>query len=155
MSEKYKQLEQLPSHALREERTSYFKKFNNKITQITRLAVNKSPNEPKFLSIKSKVHLVKQIAPNDIIEVAGPEIFKYKKQIKERDEDFFMYGEEFEAYLKKSVIDVFNIHEIFLRIRVVYPEATEEEKDTIWDILNKLVGYYIMYAMIQKILLSR
>jgi hypothetical protein len=90
--------------------------------------------------------LVTSVGPEHLIEKIGPALYKYKEQIKTRDENFFMN-------LKIIPPDTFNENSAQMlitfgeSIRRMYAGAATAEKDSVYRTIKQLLRLYVNYLL--------
>ncbi len=99
-----------------------------------------------FITLQNRVNLVTSVGPEHLIEKIGPALYKYKEQIKKRDENFFMTLEIIppENFNENSAQMLITFGE---SIRGMYAGAQPAEKDSVYKTIKQLLRLYVNYLL--------
>lgn len=99
-----------------------------------------------FITLQNRVNLVTSVGPEHLIEKIGPALYKYKEQIKSRDESFFMNLEITPPahFNENSAQMLITFGE---SIRKMYSNAQAAEKDSVYKTVRQLLRLYVNYLL--------
>jgi hypothetical protein len=129
-----------------EKKFTYTTSFNSILKKLIKFACSKS-FALKTNRVKERVSLLISNAPLAVLENAGPYILKYAKNIKDRDEKFFMNVDLSEHYNGENAKDIV---EIINKIRKIYKQCNMKEKEYLCDLSDDLLITYCSYLSHQR-----
>lgn len=130
------------------------KQFITSLTVLINACYFKNKNNEIMLDIKESFASFKTFAEDIIINQVGQYVWKYRDQIKNLDDNFFLnnnFNNEIISYYKKNPNeDRFTqkeVNEIFNILKNTYPRLNEGEKKTIWSSIKKLLSSYSEFLL--------
>lgn len=125
------------------------KSFNKSIKQLAKKLYIISKKSIKVSSLMNQLKMATSESPILLIEGAGPDIYKHREIIQNKDKDFFdkvdftaVYGHTDKL---KANMDLFNM------VKEKWPKLAADEQQTIGGIVANLLDCYIKYTLFEKI----
>lgn len=129
-----------------------FNNFNKKIKQIFNLLTPEFDDIIFFDNIKQKVFLASSSNPAFLLQEVGPEIFKYRDDIKNKNYDSLLKlivnicsQPDLIKNDRKEILDCVN------RINTIWNDYDEEEKNDLHKIFLNLLSEYCQYLKNKKL----
>ena len=131
--------------------TEYVTKFNRIIKQLVCDLANRNPNDVDIRRFKDRTNIAIREAPVIVIDKMGPYLYKYKEKIFCGDRSFFIENDyDKEVKQSNSNKNINYVKKIIFKIKVVFKELNENEKDEYIDKITKLLDIYIEYYCFKK-----
>lgn len=111
--------------------------FHSLVFKLIKIAKKYEPTNVDIEWLKNKLSLARDLDPLMIITRAKNKIWHYRKQIKERDLDFFM-NHKFKKFIKNDENKTF-MYTLFNLIKKRFLELSENEQNLIWDLVYNLL----------------
>lgn len=121
--------------------------FNNTLSKILKLANVIDPHNPEISCARRHMTVLKGISPTYAIEKTSPKMWKYRKQIKTKDYNFFTHRdvEDIVDDIEEEDKELFD--EIVSMIKHGYDISSEEQKNQMWVYINTILQASIKYIL--------
>jgi hypothetical protein len=134
------------------------------MSEFLTMIYEKNKRDTGFNDMRQKFETYKSDAPRTIIEKGGSWIWRYRAEIKEKNEDKLMKEDFLEIYINtladeekvkitsSEQYDV--IKGLIVQLHKVWHCCNAAERERVWDYLNVLVKHYAKYLQTTKALKS-
>jgi len=130
--------------------------FAKILGQIIQVTSQKNSKDTELTSIKQKYSLLKNDGAQKIIETAGPRLWVYREQIKNKDEQFLLTN-TFEKDIMDKKADelpdedkIDYLKRIIMTIKNTWRTLNPTEKNMMWQYLQQLLGFYAGYIQAKR-----
>lgn len=107
------------------------KEFNKNITFLLNSILSKLPKDDDLLQIKNQYSIARNNAPSLIITEAGPYLLRFKKQILNKEINYFVNDDTFRNEVSSLSSSDINILSILNKLQLAFNDFTEAEQDII------------------------
>ena len=131
------------------------KNFCQDMTFIIDVVYGKNKKDNLLIDVRDKFVVIRKENPNGIVEVAGPYIWKYREQIKNKDANFFLHN-TFENDIINSqggvaeITPIDDITVILNKCKLTWHTFQKIEQDTIMKHVQNLLRSYATYVSATK-----
>lgn len=137
--------------------TTKKKQFIDSLTILINSCYFKNKNDELMLDIKNSFAAFKNIAEDIIIKNAGDYVWKYREEIHNLNDNFFInstfQNDINEYYVRNPKEDRFtkkDVNKVFSILKSTYPNLNDGEKKTIWTHTRNLLKFYSEYILAKK-----
>lgn len=123
-------------------------KFHRCIADMITLVRDKVTDCPELERLEKLISLCKMDGDEFLIGRCKDKLWDSRKQIKEKDDAYFM-NENFDRYIKKGSQYADFQYELMDLIRDGYPTFTAAEKATLWKISNRMLKCASAYMLLK------
>lgn len=124
------------------DKRDYIRTFNKHVISLIDFLAKKSPRDKDIADrLKQRLTLARRISEDAIIREAGDYLYKYRKEILNRDEQFFVTKD---ILSENGVSDQFAI-EIFGKIKNIYAISNVADKDYAYEIILQMLICYMEF----------
>ena len=114
----------------------FFNLFNEKMLEFARDLCNVFPNVGEFTRFRSGVLMLQNLEPKTLENIFRTYVLsKYKDQILEKDESFFLEHTEFDIYSQRSDYWLSLIDQI----KEMWKTLNDDNKEIIWKYFHVLI----------------
>ncbi len=114
----------------------FFNLFNEKMLEFARDLCNVFPNVAEFTRFRSGVLMLQNLEPKTLENIFRTYVLsKYKDQILEKDESFFLEHTEFDIYSQRSDYWLSLIDQI----KEMWKTLDQDNKEIIWKYFHVLI----------------
>lgn len=131
---------------LTKEKSNVIDEFHSIISKVLIVCERIEPNNMDIMWLRKKISLAKEVDPLLVIDRAKVKIWEYREQIVNKDEDFFLKN-RFEKHIKNDENKTF-MYTLVNLVKNRFRERSDEEKEYIWSLCNKLLVAVIQYYKI-------
>ncbi len=129
--------------------------YNKCIADLLNCVKIKSKNDDEMVALCEKFAVVKSVDGDIITQASGPYIWKYRKEIRDKDEQFFIknnFTAEVEQVKtqKKDDIGGMDIYKIIKMCKQLWASMSVYEKEICWNHLQGCVRNYASYIGCSK-----
>lgn len=128
---------------LTKEKSNVIDEFHSIISKVLIVCERIEPNNMDIMWLRKKISLAKEVDPLLVIDRAKVKIWEYREQIINKDEDFFLKN-RFEKHIKNDENKTF-MYTLVNLVKNRFRERSDEEKEYIWSLCNKLLVAVIKY----------
>jgi len=133
------------------------KSFVSNSTSLVNIGAEKNKTDMQIQEMRELYRVIMASEPNLIITNVGPYMWKYREQIKKRDEAFFIdneFSNELnEYYSRESHTDQFDQNDINVlmnSIKKSWSTFTNPEKIVVWKHVNTMLMTYAQYLKCER-----
>ena len=114
--------------------------FDKQLTEFNDQLITRFPNDNQdFKVFKNGIRLLKTTSSDGTIHrLFKKHIEEYRVNIESRNEQFFMEN-DFKNVINKAKDTSGDINQIILKLKTLWKDLNQEEKDKIWDYFNLLL----------------
>ena len=114
--------------------------FDKQLTEFNDQLIARFPNDNQdFKVFKNGIRLLKTTSSDGTIHrLFKKHIEEYRVNIESRNEHFFMEN-DFKDVISKAKDTSGDINQIILKLKTLWKDLNQEEKDKIWDYFNLLL----------------
>lgn len=114
--------------------------FDKQLTEFNDQLITRFPNDNQdFKVFKNGIRLLKTTSSDGTIHrLFKKHIEEYRVNIESRNEQFFMEN-DFKNVISKAKDTSGDINQIILKLKTLWKDLNQEEKDKIWDYFNLLL----------------
>jgi hypothetical protein len=129
--------------------------YNKSISDLLSCIVAKSKGNSEIVAINEKFSAIKNMDPDVIVMTSGPYLWKYRKEIVEKNQDFFL-AKSFEddiAEAKKEKQERFgstDMQGIINLIKTFWKSMNPQEKEICWNHIQSCIRNYASYVGCSK-----
>lgn len=120
--------------------------FNKQVFNIFKLASNKAPNNPDIDRLKRIISYCRETWPPFMIERCKDKIWSVRKQIIDKDEDYFL-NRKYDEFIKKDENQRF-IETLIEMVQDSSSHLSKEEKEYIWSCVNTMLQNCLDYKLL-------
>lgn len=120
--------------------------FHRTVFKILKICRKVEPNNIEIEWLQSKLSLARDVDPLLIMNRSMDKIWIYRKEILERNEEFFLKN-KFDKFIKNDENKTF-MYTLVNLIKKKYRERSEEEKNLLWELINQLLVSVVQYKKI-------
>jgi hypothetical protein len=112
----------------------------------------KNDRDRDLRELRDKFFVVRKENPNGLVEIAGPYIWKYRKQIESRDASFFLTNSFEDDIIGSSPNGVAEVSEfsdvpvLLQKIKKTWHQFDEDEKSVVMKTVANLLKNYSLYS---------
>lgn len=134
--------------------------FINSLTIIINACYFKNKGNETIIDIRNSYMAFKSVGEDIILKYVGVYIWKYKEDIKNTNEEFFLnnnFQDDIDAHYNNSKDSKFSkaeVNHIFSILKTMYPKLNDGEKKTIWTHVGNLLKCYAEYTLCKQQLLK-
>ena len=142
---------------LMEELSKNSVEFCNTLKFLVNMLWNCNKDNGDITALKEKLKIAASSNPISIIEIGGPQFFKYRDSLREKKLDFFLdkdFSEDVEATKREHGIsgDTSSATEVITIIKTTFNSFNDNEKTIIVDKAYEMLKNYIRYLSAAKAL---
>ena len=114
--------------------------FDKQLVEFNDQLINRFPNDNQdFKVFKNGVRLLKNTSSDGTIHrLFKKHIEEYRNNIETRNEQFFMEN-DFKDVINKTKDNSGDINQIITKLKILWKDLDQPEKDKIWDYFNLLL----------------
>jgi hypothetical protein len=131
--------------------------FCNNLKFLVNMLWNCNKDNGDITALKERLKIAARTNPITIIEIGGPQFFKYRESLRAKKLDFFLdkdFSEDVEATKREHGIsgDTSSATEVIQIIKTTFSTFKDNEKTIIVDKAYEMLQTYIRYLMAAKAL---
>jgi DNA-directed RNA polymerase specialized sigma subunit len=124
-------------------------RYNKNIKMLLKIMQTKLPNDIEVNDINKRLNTALSFDPLFILTESGPYLFKYKKQIEEKNMTFFInkddWSDDIAAVNNKDDSEL--SHNIINKIKNIWKNLNDKEKNVIYNITESLLSDYCNHLL--------
>jgi sulfur relay (sulfurtransferase) DsrC/TusE family protein len=124
-------------------------RYNKNIKMLLKIMQTKLPNDIEVNDINKRLNTALSFDPLFILTESGPYLFKYKKQIEEKNMTFFInkddWSDDIAAVNNKDDSEL--SHNIINKIKNIWKYLNDKEKNVIYNITESLLSDYCNHLL--------
>ncbi len=136
-----------PVESPRAKLTRHVNEFNSTLKRLTVDLVTRYPDDPKIARAQKRINLAIDASPVTIIEIVGPYLWKYRKEICTGQAEFFMtndYDTELQESEDAEKADIAAY--IIPKVKDAWRAAKQPERDAYTETVQDLLDSYMEYV---------
>jgi hypothetical protein len=129
------------------------KNFNRCLSDLLDCVKTKSKDD-EIANVCEKFSAIKSIESESIPKTAGPHLWKYRKEIMEKNEDFFLKNSYTEDIKENKSMGQSEIQKLISSCKKIWEIMSTQEKEICWTHLKGCIQNYASYLGCSKKLLT-
>jgi hypothetical protein len=131
--------------------------FVNALNQVISAVYSKDKRDDSIIAIRDKFNVIRKEAPDRVITMAGPYLWKYREQIGEGNVNFFLNC-DFEEDIKEAqrdselaeITEFSEIPKLLGKAKRIWHCFTKEEKNVVMNHIKTMLQKYACYVSAEK-----
>jgi hypothetical protein len=129
---------------------SSINKFNENLCNLLDCIKIKSGESSEIVNLCEKFQSLKSISAEQIPQTAGPYLWKYRAEIKAKNQDFFLKNSYTEDIKNKDTLGSSDMNKLINMCKNLWQSMKLEEKNVCWTYIQTCLSNYAVYVVCCK-----